>query len=141
MCKFKSDKTERSVTLIPLEYIDTNLDYYVPQINFEQLNVMAHQHYAANHNTVPWHNPYNPLLITNVFILSAIAHGYIKPCLAYMFLQKQSDWMNWALSNFKQLNQYYTRDMFKELVQHPPYCNVLPLVWTYLVKTDGIKKV
>ena len=30
--------------------------------------------------------------------------------------------------------------MFGDPVQRPPLCNILPIIWTYLIKTDGTKK-
>ena len=38
------------------------------------------------------------------------------------------------------LNQYHAQEMFGDPVRRPTQCNVLPLIWTYLVKNDGTKK-
>ena len=48
--------------------------------------------------------------------------------------------MDWQLSEYKQLNQYHAQGMFGAPMQRPPRSNVLPLIWTYLIKTDGTKK-
>ena len=54
--------------------------------------------------------------------------------------RQQSDWMDWSVSEYKQLNQYHAQDMFGDPVRRPPNCNVLSLIWTYLIKSDGTKK-
>ena len=38
------------------------------------------------------------------------------------------------------LNQYHAQEMFGDPVRRPTQCNVLPLIWTYLVKNYGTKK-
>ena len=73
-------------------------------------------------------------------IHAAIARGYLKPRLTRAFLKKQSDWMDWALSEYKQLNQYHAQSMFGDPIKRPPNANVLPLIWTYLLKSEGTKK-
>ena len=40
-----------SFTVIPKEHIEVTPDTNIPQIHFDQLNVTAHQHHAAKHNT------------------------------------------------------------------------------------------
>jgi len=48
--------------------------------------------------------------------------------------------MDRQLSENKQLNQYHRQGMFGDPINHPPKCNLLPLIWTYLIKTDGTKE-
>jgi dUTP pyrophosphatase len=55
-------------------------------------------------------------------------------------LLKQSDWSDWEASETKQLDQYEKQKMFSEPCPLPPHANVLPFLWTYLVKDDGTKK-
>ena len=58
-------------------------------------------------------------------------------------LMKQQDWQEWQQSEFLQLDQYQTQNMFSEPMQLPsndPTINVLPMIWTYLIKTCGRKK-
>ena len=66
--------------------------------------------------------------------------SYIKPRLIQAFLKKQTDWMDWSFSELKQLNEYYTQGMFNGRFLCPSRCNVLLLIWTYLIKSDGTKK-
>jgi len=51
-----------TITLIPKEHINIRPDTNVPQIHFDQMNVMAHQHSAARNNTPSWSDPHNPHL-------------------------------------------------------------------------------
>ena len=55
-------------------------------------------------------------------------------------LKKLPSWPQWQKSEYKQLNQYHEQDMFGEPCQLPPGANVLDLLWTYLIKTDGTLK-
>ena len=48
--------------------------------------------------------------------------------------------MESSVSEYKQLNQYHAQGMFGEPVRPPRSCNILPLIWTYLIKSDGTKK-
>jgi len=41
------------LTIVPAEHIHIRLDTNVPQINFDQINIMAHQHHAARNDTTP----------------------------------------------------------------------------------------
>ena len=127
-------------TFIPVEHVNIRPDTNVPQINFDQMNIMAHQHHAARTDTPPWTDPHNLPPVDDAMVFAAMDRGHIKPRLTRAFLRRQSDWMDWSLSEFKQLNQYHAQDMFGDPIQRPPGCNVLPLIWTYLIKNDGTKK-
>ena len=48
--------------------------------------------------------------------------------------------MDWSVSKYTQLNQYHAQGMFGEPVCPPRSYNILPLIWTYLIKSDGTKK-
>ena len=115
-------------------------DTHVPQIHFDQLNVMAYQHHAAINNTAAWSDPHNLPPVTDAMVFAAMDKGHIKPRLTRAFLKQQSDWMDWNMLEFKQLNQYYAPGMFGEPIQRLPKCNILPLIWTYLVKSGGTIK-
>ena len=109
-------------------------------IHFDQLNVMAYQHNAAINDTAPWMDSHNPPPVDDAMVFAAMDRGHIKPNLTCAYLKKQGDWMDWQLSEFKQLNQYKAQDMFGDPVPRPPQFNVLPLIWTYIVKSDSTKK-
>ena len=55
-------------------------------------------------------------------------------------LMKQEDWNDWEKSEFKQLNQYEAQGTFGDPCVYPAGENLLPVVWTYLIKDDGTKK-
>ena len=55
-------------------------------------------------------------------------------------LKNLPTWTEWQQSEYKQLDQYYDQHMFGEPCRLPAGANVLDLLWTYLVKTDGTKK-
>ena len=50
-------------------------------------------------------------------------------------------WPKWQKSEHKELDQYHHQQMFEEPCQLPAGVNALDLLWTYLIKTDGTKKV
>ena len=71
------------------------------------MNVMTHQHHAAKHGTLAWSDPHNSPPADDAAIFSAMDRGYIKTRLTRAFLQKQSDYIDWEVSEFKQPNQYH----------------------------------
>ena len=56
------------------------------------------------------------------------------------FLQQQDDWTDWQQSEFKQLNQYESQKTFGLPCNLPKDANLLPLLWTYMIKDCGTKK-
>ncbi len=56
------------------------------------------------------------------------------------FLQKQDDWNDWYQSEHKQLDQYEAQGTLGAPCVLPPGANLLPLLWTYMIKDDGTKK-
>ena len=55
-------------------------------------------------------------------------------------LIKRPDWNDWRLSEIKQLDQYHSQGTFSEPCPYPSGENVLPLLWTYMIKDCGTKK-
>ena len=55
-------------------------------------------------------------------------------------LKELDTWNEWKASEHKQLDQYHHQKMFGKPCQQPPGANVLDLLWTYIIKTDGTKK-
>ena len=54
---------------------------------------------------------------------------------------QRDDWDDWRKSEAKQLEQYQQQGMFGEPEARPTKANILSLLWTYLIKSDGTKKV
>jgi hypothetical protein len=63
-----------------------------------------------------------------------------KKQLTRHFLLQQDDWKDWEKSEHKQLNQYEAQKTFGNPCQLPKGANLLPLLWTYLIKDSGTKK-
>ena len=104
-------------------------------------STMSCQHNADRNNTTPWLDTDNPPPVDDAMIHATIARGHLKPRLTRAFLKKQSNWMDWALSEYKQLKQYYAQSMFGDPIKLPPNANILLLIWIYLLKSDGNNKV
>lgn len=116
------------------EHVMIRPDTNVPQINFDMMIRMAHQHHAARNDSPLWSDTHNTPPADDVIISDAMDRGQINPHLTRSFLKKQSDWMVWSLSEIKQLN------LCGDPVSRPHKCNVLPLIWTNLVTNYGTKK-
>ena len=56
------------------------------------------------------------------------------------WLKQQEDWADWKASEFKQLDQYKAQGTLLEPTSLPKGSNLLPLLWTYLIKDCGTKK-
>ena len=56
------------------------------------------------------------------------------------YLIQQPDWQDWKASEAKQLNQYEAQGTFGKPCYLPKGANLLPLLWTYLIKDCGTKK-
>jgi len=76
------------VTLVPTERINSTPDFSIPQIHFDQMNIMAHQHHAAKHGTPPRSDPHSATSITDASIFVAINRGKIKLGLTRAFLKR-----------------------------------------------------
>ena len=59
---------------------------------------MAYQYKAAKKNTTPWSDPPNLPLMTHTTSMVTTS-GHIKSRITHLCLSKQSDWMDWALSD------------------------------------------
>ena len=101
---------------------------------------IAHQHMAAKPDTEPWINAMKPPDITPDLIYSAQQKGHANSKLTRKKLKKQDDWPLWKISEYQQLNQYKSQDMFQDPVPRPPDANILPLIWIYVCKTTGVRK-
>ena len=59
----------------PKENVNFKKDTGIPQIHFDQMNVIGRQHHAARSHSEPWMNPTTLPPVTDDMILSAIAYG------------------------------------------------------------------
>ena len=139
--KARSDQQKHIIlTFAPMEKQHERVEDGCPQIHFDQFNVMAYQHNATRENKPPWKDPHNGPPMEEDSILAAIANGNIPHKLTRSYLHKQPDWDEWRQAEHKMLNTYASQDMFGLPIQPPPNANILPFIWTYLVKQDGTKK-
>ena len=53
---------------------------------------------------------------------------------------KSEDWPAWESLELKKMNQCLDQNVFVESCPLPTICNLLPLIWTYAIKHNGIKK-
>ena len=154
--KFQSSTkkvSERNVRLkfITLEKVSVHPQKGVPQIYFDQLNVIARHHLElAEKATVileddttddDWEDRIAKLSDENGGV--AITHQKSEKVvekLTRKLLMKRDDWNDWKKSEAKQLNQYEQQNMFGEPEPRPTKANILNLLWTYLIKMDGTKK-
>ena len=72
-----------------------------------------------------------------------VVNKMVKNTLTRAKLMKQSDWKDWENSEFLQLNQYEQQGMFDSpgpIPENASNVSILPMIWVYLIKTDGRKK-
>ena len=73
----------------------------------------------------------------NAFKIAALKK---RKRLTHRILQLHDDWSDWLQSEFKQLDQYKTHNMFGKPTKLPRNANLLHLLWIYLIKDDKTKK-
>ena len=126
------------ITVIPPTPTHIHPETGIPQLNFDQFVHVAsiHQEILEDTNSVVIHkemDDFNHVVI----------HKLSKNALTSATLMKQKDWPDWDQSEFLQLNQYETQQMFSSPGPIPldiKDYSILPMIWIYLVKTDGRKK-
>ena len=126
------------VGLIPRMKLPSHPSENFPIIHFDQFRTIAYQHMAAKHNTEPWMDSLHAPDIHRDFVSSTKHQKADK--LTRNKLQKQEDWNLWKIAEYQQLNQYKSQNMFVEPVQRPKDANILPLIWVYVYKTNGVRK-
>jgi dUTP pyrophosphatase len=117
----------------------------VPQLYFDQLNHIGKHLFELRHDP-EWMSD-EMRQEEPVIRRMQRTHGGIIPKsrrrgakLTRKKLMKQDDWPDWEASEANQLDQYEKQKMFSSPCPLPPHANVLPFLWTYLVKDDGTKK-
>jgi len=138
-CRSLQHKSLR-LALSPVEKINSNVDKTFPQITFDQMAIMAHQHAAAKHDTPHWHDPHHSPSIHIDSLCNTLHQIKHTEKLTRTKLLQQIDWPAWEQSEFKQLDQYSEQNMFGTPCPPPFNSNILPLIWTYVIKNNGTKK-
>jgi len=124
----------------------------IPQIYYDQLNILAEHQYELKQNAtiIAQHihddkeEEYDAIVRKmgeEDSESNQIKKAYVPNKLTRKYLMKQKDWLDWKMSEFKQLvDQYEQQQMFGPPEPRPVSANILHLLWTYLVKSDGTKK-
>ena len=122
--------------VIPVHPTNIHPETGIPQINFDQFIHLCrtHQEVLEKANTVNYDDEVDD---TSKIIVNKLD----TPTLTRTKLLQQDDWKDWEASEFLQLDQYKRQKMFGEPGPiSSNSVNILPMIWVYLVKTDGRKK-
>ena len=134
----QSASNDISLCIIPPSPVDIHPDTGIPQINFDQFIHLSDIHQDILHDTTS--KFMDDELDRNTQIT---VHKLAKDSYTRTQLQKRSDWKDWEQSEFLQLEQYQRQNMFGDPGPLPDDSNdysVLPMIWVYIIKTDGRKK-
>ena len=127
-----------SLQIITPTPVDIHPDTGVPQINFDQFI-----HISEIHQEIILDKVYTAVQEEQDNPDHIVVNRLSNNTLTRTKLQQQSDWDEWEKSEFLQLDQYQRQNMFGKpgpLPTDGTEYNVLPMIWVYLVKTDGRKK-
>ena len=127
-----------SLHIIPPSPVDIHPDTGVPQINYDQF-----LHLSAIHQDILHDNHQNVISSEQDNPDNIIINKLAKDAFTRTQLRKRPDWKEWEQSEFLQLEQYLRQNMFGEPGPLPSDTNnysVLPMIWVYIIKTDGRKK-
>lgn len=135
--KYKSQgKPNLTCTFATEERVTIHPTLGTPQLYFDQLNIIAKHLYECKTE--------EEIVLESDHIIPAICHVKKKKGGMSQFtrteLRKRDDWEEWNKPEMTQLDNYATQDMFENPIPRPAKANVLSLLWTYLVKSDGTKK-
>ena len=149
--KSKNKKYKVTMQFQTIEKIPMHPMKGIPQIYYDQLNILAEHQYELKQNAtiVAQHihddkeEEYDAIVRKmgeEDCESNQIKKAYVPNKLTRKYLMKQKDWLDWKMSEFKQLDQYEQQQMFGSPEPRPISANILHLLWTYLVKSDGTKK-
>ena len=97
------------IQIIPPNTVDIHPDTGIPQINFDQFI-----HISEIHQDIILDKAYNAIQQEQDNVENIVINKLSKDTLIRTKLQKQSDWNDWELSEFLQLDQYQRQNMFGE---------------------------
>lgn len=149
-------------TFATLEQENIHPEFGTPSLNHEQMNIIGKHLWEISHSPA-WNKNVDDELVAPIVIdnnkpnqvkrkymtrarmknkLPLIKTAVIKrpKKLTRRYLIQQDDWDNWRKSEHKQLDQYHNQGTLSKPTKLPKGANLLPLLWTYLVKDDGTKK-
>ena len=133
-----------TLTFVTIEKIPIHPQQGIPQLYHDQLNILAkhHQELKENATIAAIHmDPHDDSpSISQVTATSTTNSSQPPAKLTRRYLQQCDDWEDWKKSEAKQLAQYQKQGMFGQPEPRPANSNTLHLLWTYLIKTTGVKK-
>ena len=148
--------SEKNIELefVILEKVATHSQKGVPQLYYDQLNVIATHHLELKEQAKVvlkqietdtsdehWEAQVRKLSYeASQENIAVQKDAKIVEKLTRKILLQRDDWDDWRKSEAKQLEQYEQQGMFGEPEQRPVKANILYLLWTYLIKADGTKK-
>ena len=153
--KVASQKASQQVvdlTFVTLEKVSIHPQKGVPQLYFDQLNIIARHNLELKESATimlddndsndkdDWKAKIYKLGDESTAPAAHQKDARIVEKLTRRILMKRDDWHEWKKSEAKQLDQYEQQGMFSEPVPRPIKANILNLLWTYLIKADGTKK-
>ena len=135
-----SQKANDNITLhvSTREPIEVHPQTGIPQIHFDQLGIISHIHHEIKHDEKLYFDVDEAPPLDNAVIRNAST-----PTLTRNRLKQQDDWVEWQEAEKDQLDLYESQNMFGEpgpLPTGDDEFNVLPMIWTYLVKVGGRRK-
>lgn len=152
---------EIEFTFATIERQDMHPQFGVPNLYHDQMNIIAKHLWEMNHKP-QWTKHFDEEVISPYVLAQderKIKSKYSKHAtltkqgakmrinvtkapkkLTRRYLLRQDDWDDWKNSEFKQLDQYRAQNTLGLPTKLPPGANLLPLLWTYLIKDDGTKK-
>ena len=122
------------------EPIDIHPETGIPQMHFDQLGQIDSILHSLKHNEeIPYISVDDAPPLDN----AVKVHKLSRNSLTRTKLKKQKDWDEWIESERLQLDLYAQQNMFSEPTTLPSDMtgvNILPMIWTYLIKSCGRKK-
>ena len=120
------NKNTVTITFGTIEKVPIHPSYGVPQIHFDQLNVIAHHlHELKGHPLSDCNNEHFNICIPKINKVES------TPRFTRRYLKQQKDWNEWLNAEFKQHDDYEQQDMFGSPCWLPKGANVLPFYWDY----------
>ena len=149
-----------TITFATIQQSSMHPQYGVPTLYHDQMNIVGKHLWEISHRP-EWNKTIDENIISPYVLdqdnqpkkkyqkmiktlppYAALKIAAIKrpKKLTRRYLQQQLDWTDWNNSEFKQLNQYYDQGTFGTPTTLPNGANLLPLLWTYIIKDNGTKK-
>ena len=135
-----AQQAEVQLTFLTVEKVPIHTQQGIPQLFHDQLNILAKHHQELREEATITASHISPLEDDNPTIAQVQKQPDSPKKLTRRYLKQCDDWEEWKDSEAKQLNQYHQQGMFSNPQPKPNQANILYLLWTYLLKKNGVKK-